>query len=71
MACRLFGAKPLPEPIIVNWTPWNKFQWILNQNTIIFIHENAYENVVCQSGGHFVEVGRVNDGFWLTMLHRP
>ena len=30
----------------------NKFQWNLNLNSIIFIQENAFENVVCQNGGH-------------------
>ena len=56
MACRLFGAKPLPEPMlaIVNWTPGNKFKWKSNRNSIIFIQENAFEIVVGQSGGHFV-----------------
>ena len=33
MACRLFGAKPLPESI--------------------FFQESAFENAVCQYGGHF------------------
>ena len=33
----------------------NKFHWNLNQNSIIFIQENAFENVVCQNGGHFVQ----------------
>ena len=35
MACRLFDAKPLYEPMllyIVNWTLGNKRQWHLNQN---------------------------------------
>ena len=56
MACRLLGAKPLPEPmwLTVNWTPGNKFQRNMNGNYIIFIQENAFENVVCQNGGHFV-----------------
>ena len=26
-----------------------------NQNTKLFIHENTSENVVCESGGHFVQ----------------
>ena len=26
----------------------NKFQWNFNQNTKLFIHENASENVVCE-----------------------
>ena len=40
---------------IVNWTPGNKFQWNLNWNSVIFIQENAFENVVCHNGGHFVQ----------------
>ena len=30
---------------------WNKFQWKSNQNSIIFVQENAFEIVVC----HFVQ----------------
>ena len=61
MACRLFGAKPLPEPcwLIVNWNLRNKFQWNSNQNTKLFIHENAHECVVCQIGSHFVQGGMI------------
>ena len=40
---------------IVNWTHWNKFQWNLNHNSIIFIQENAFEIVVCQNGGLLVQ----------------
>ena len=32
-----------------------QFQWNSNQNSIIFIQENAFEFVVCQDGGHFVQ----------------
>ena len=32
---------------IVNWTLRNKLQWNLNGNSNIFIHENAFESVVC------------------------
>ena len=48
MACRLVGAKPLPEPMLalVNWTPRNKLQWNVNRNSYIFIQENSFENVV-------------------------
>ena len=43
---------------IVNWAPRNEFQWNLNRNSIIFIQENASENVVvCQDVGHFVQGG--------------
>ena len=31
-----------------------KFQSNLNQNSIIFIQENTFENDVCQIGGHIV-----------------
>ena len=50
MACRLFGAKPLSNQCwaIINWTPRNKLQWNFNQNTKLFIHENACENIVCE-----------------------
>ena len=34
--------------IIVNWTLANIFQWKFNQNTAIFIEENAHENVFCE-----------------------
>ena len=31
---------------IVNWTPRNKLKWTVNQNSIIFIQENLFKNVV-------------------------
>ena len=34
--------------LIVNWTLRNKLQWNFNQNSTIFIQENAFENVVCK-----------------------
>ena len=40
---------------IANWTLEDKLQWNLNENSIIFIQENAIENVVCQNGGYFVQ----------------
>ena len=33
---------------IVNWTLTNKLHWKFNQNTKLFIHENASENSVCE-----------------------
>ena len=33
---------------IVNWTLGDKRQWNLNQNTFFFIHESAFENIVCE-----------------------
>ena len=38
-----------------NWAPGNKLQWNLNWNSIIFIQENEFQNVVCQNGGHFIQ----------------
>ena len=40
---------------LVDFTPRNKLQWNLNRNSIISIHENAFENVVCQNGDYFVQ----------------
>ena len=34
---------------IVNWTFRNKIQWNFNRNSYIFIQENAFENVVCET----------------------
>ena len=36
--------------VIVNWTLRNELQWNFNQNTKLFIHENASENIVCEMG---------------------
>ena len=41
--------------LIVNGTPGNRFQWNLNRNYIIFIEENAFDNVVCKNDSHFVQ----------------
>ena len=51
MACRLIGAKPLSEQMLdyLNWTLRNKLQWNLNRNFNIFIQENAFESVVCET----------------------
>ena len=56
MACRLVGAKALPEPLlnIVNSNVRNKFHFTFKQNPNIFIHENAFGNV-----GNFVAASKV------------
>ena len=50
MACRLYGAKPLSEPMLDYYqlNPGNNFQWNSNQNTKFFSHKNASENIVCK-----------------------
>ena len=57
MACRLFGAKPLPEPKLVycQLDPWEQVSVKFESEFYPFIQENAFENVVCQNGGHFVQ----------------
>ena len=61
MACRLFGTKPLPEPIVV-YCQLDSLEQVsvkFEFEFIIFIQENAFENVVCRNGGHgghFVQV---------------
>ena len=34
--------------LIINWTHKSKFQWYSNQNTKLFIYENAFRNIVCE-----------------------
>ena len=48
MACRLVGAKPLSEPmlLILLIEPLGTNQWNFNRNYNIFSQENAYEYVV-------------------------
>ena len=53
MACCLFGAKPVPAYCQLD--SWEKNHWNLNLNSIIFSQENAFENVKCQIGGHFLQ----------------
>ena len=50
MACRLFGAMPISKPMLdyCQLALRNKFQWHLNQNTKLFIHENAFEYILCE-----------------------
>ena len=35
--------------LIVNWNLSNNIQWNFNQNTKIFIQENAFKNVACET----------------------
>ena len=50
MACRLVGTKPLSKQCwaIVNWTLINTLQLNFNQITKLFIHDNAFQNIVCE-----------------------
>ena len=55
MACHLYGAKPLSKPVLgyCKLTLRNKLQWNFNQNTKLFIQENASENIVCEMAAIF------------------
>ena len=48
MAYRLFCAKPLSKPILGYCQLDPKEQTAVNQNTKLFIHENAHENIICK-----------------------
>ena len=50
MACRLFGAKLLPELMLsyCQLDPWEQTSVKFESKYKIFIHENSLENVVCQ-----------------------
>ena len=55
MACCLVGTKPLSLQCwnIVYWILRNKLQLNSNQNTKLFIHENAFENVAWKWQSYF------------------
>ena len=48
--------------VIVNWTLTNKVRWNFNQNTRLFIHENALENFICKT------VAILSRGGWVDMM---
>ena len=56
MACHLFGAKPLPEPVwaYISWILKNKFQWNIDSDINIFIQENVFQNVVFEMAINFI-----------------
>ena len=56
MACRLFGAKPLPEPVLAYCQLDSCEQISVKfESESYHIQENAF--AVCQNGGHFVQGG--------------
>ena len=63
MACCLLCTKPLPEPIVIHCQldPYmNKLQWNSNQNTKIYIEENAFQNVVFKMAAILFQPQSVN-----------
>ena len=58
MASRHVGTKPLPEPMLaICYLHSNKLKWNSNRNSVIFNEKTAFEIVVCQNGGHFIQGG--------------
>ena len=48
MAWRLFDSKPLSKPVLGYWQLNPSEQTNFNQNTTLFIYENASENIGCE-----------------------
>ena len=57
MAWRLFGAKPLLEPMLAycQLDSWEQILVKFDSEFYYFHLKNTFENVVCQNGGHFVQ----------------
>ena len=52
--------------VIVNLTLTNKRQWYFNQNTKLFIHENASENIVCEMAASLSREGWLKVRVWIS-----
>ena len=52
MACRLIGRQAITQTnaaiVLIGPLGTTRLQWDFNQNANIFIHENAFENIVCE-----------------------
>ena len=55
----------------INWTLRNKLQWNLNQNSYIFIQENAFDNVLWKMAAILSRPQCVNLTLWPYMLSFP
>ena len=66
MACHLFGAKPLPEPILINYIPGNIFQkfYLKFKN---FLLKNALGNVVFKNSTILFKPQWASWMFWYWM----
>ena len=53
---------PLPAAMLIHFQLYQEEQIMNEKNTIIFIQENAFENVVYKNGGHFVQVSMSYQG---------
>ena len=57
MACRLFGAKPLPEPILAycQLVSSEQISMKFEPEFYHFHPKNEFENALCQNGVHIVQ----------------
>ena len=67
LACRLFGAKPLSEPVLeyCEFDPWEQTSVKFYSKFKNFIEENAFENVVCKMAAILFR------GRWVTAVETP
>ena len=71
MACRLYGAEPLSKPILGYCQSDPKKQTAViffYQNTRLFIHENASENIVCEMAAILSGRRCVNSGYYILYM---
>ena len=50
----------------MNWTLRNKLYWNLNRNSNIFIQENAFESVICETAAILSRPQCVNQVLWMS-----
>ena len=57
MACRLFGTKPLPEPVLAYFQldSWEQISMQFGSQFNHFHSKNAFQNIACRNGGQFVQ----------------
>ena len=63
MVCRLLNQCW----VIVSWAFRNRFQWNFNQKTKLIIHDNAFENIVCEMTAILYRGRWVNSFYWKIM----
>ena len=72
MACRLFGAKPLPKPMLgyCRLDPYEQTSVKFHQTTKLFIHKNACENIVCEMASILSRGDELNERLNLRILRK-
>ena len=70
MACRLFGAKPLSQPKLgyCQLDSWEQTS-LKFCSKLIFIQENAFENIVCEMAAIRKGIDTMDHNILLEKLH--